>query len=796
MSKRTPTVPRNRLPALAEVLRRSTRPPVDLYCFYLFLQREGSEDSLDFWLDVQQHENLCRAYFKDLRKSGRAIKDDWPRYYQYARTRGSIYGPVTGIRRGDGSSEYERFPRQDSPQTSEFAEKIDKESAVSLSVDRGEQSSGLARSQMRTPTPNSQLQPNRYPLSPTLRALYSHDDDDDATGQSSSRRRQSTAAQPYIMRDAAINRTDLIASAERIYSRYLMPGAEKEVYLPPALRVHDFPLSSAALPTVGHPEYEREAEAQARVPDMFHLQKEYVYRAMEQDSFPRFLRAKAFGNLTPISALVRLGVGLLALWIALATALSFIFLDLEPKSRRLWIILPFTFSIINIIAFCYDLDPLLVFMGLSETTPFRTIGIREPYVRKLLFGRALWVTFLTSMIVAILTVLFTLVPGHRFVTIVAAPVRFAAFAAGYLSVTWSRSSLPREQRQKEGATRMAARSMMRAVASHRPLLTECPAVVRAVGRARPQRSTTTSTRSLSTSTSNATQASTLRKSSALLYSSLLTTGLVSGLALSLFVPRPRIIQILYPDPTPVPHHVDSVQGKQEMSKLETELQTLDIVKKLRGEMIKVELTEQGQGTSTNVAQSLSTSSAPFSEKTAGVAAAATPQVNQAGADNDIPKWTESRPYAATPPGPHSLSGYTLRGPGKFAVPPLVFTSRDKRKAVFVVHLGSGLCGHEGIVHGGLLGTVLDESLGRTALIALPTNIGVTATLELSYKKPTFANQFVVIRTELVELKGRKAWVRGHIEDLDGQVLVEAKALFVEPRMARFLDNSSVREALK
>lgn len=30
----------------------------------IFLQRENSEDVLDFWLDVQQHENLCKAYFK------------------------------------------------------------------------------------------------------------------------------------------------------------------------------------------------------------------------------------------------------------------------------------------------------------------------------------------------------------------------------------------------------------------------------------------------------------------------------------------------------------------------------------------------------------------------------------------------------------------------------------------------------------------------------------------------------------------------------------------------------------
>lgn len=43
---------------------RRTRAPLDLYCFYIFLQQENAEDALDFWLDVQQHENLCRAYFK------------------------------------------------------------------------------------------------------------------------------------------------------------------------------------------------------------------------------------------------------------------------------------------------------------------------------------------------------------------------------------------------------------------------------------------------------------------------------------------------------------------------------------------------------------------------------------------------------------------------------------------------------------------------------------------------------------------------------------------------------------
>lgn len=57
---------------------------------------------------------------------------------------------------------------------------------------------------------------------------------------------------------------------------------------------------------------------------------------------------------------------------------------------------------------------------------------------------------------------------------------------------------------------------------------------------------------------------------------------------------------------------------------------------------------------------------------------------------------------------------------------------------------------------------------------MPTNIGVTATLNLKYKKPTFADQYLVVRTELKEQKGRKALVRGRVESVDGDTLVEAE----------------------
>jgi hypothetical protein len=53
---------------------------------------------------------------------------------------------------------------------------------------------------------------------------------------------------------------------------------------------------------------------------------------------------------------------------------------------------------------------------------------------------------------------------------------------------------------------------------------------------------------------------------------------------------------------------------------------------------------------------------------------------------------------------------TLRAKGRIVVPPVVFYNKDRTQVTVVVHLGKELCGHDGIVHGGLLATLLDEAL--------------------------------------------------------------------------------------
>ncbi|TKA25003.1 hypothetical protein B0A50_06101 [Salinomyces thailandicus] len=154
---------------------------------------------------------------------------------------------------------------------------------------------------------------------------------------------------------------------------------------------------------------------------------------------------------------------------------------------------------------------------------------------------------------------------------------------------------------------------------------------------------------------------------------------------------------------------------------------------------------------------------------------------------------ESRPHLKIPESmrPHNLTGGTLMGGNRIAVPPLIFADKDAELPTLtsISYLGPALCGHPGIVHGGLLATLLDEGLARACFPALPNKVGVTASLKIDYRVPCPAESFVVLKAFTTKVEGRKAWVKGWIEVLgeegeaEGKRLVEAEALFVEPKNA-------------
>lgn len=155
-----------------------------------------------------------------------------------------------------------------------------------------------------------------------------------------------------------------------------------------------------------------------------------------------------------------------------------------------------------------------------------------------------------------------------------------------------------------------------------------------------------------------------------------------------------------------------------------------------------------------------------------------------------PELTESMPHMKMPAGyrARSLTGGALLGPRKVPVPATTWTEAGGKSLVSVVYVGEDLCGHPGLVHGGFLATMLDEGLAWCCFGALPHKIGVTANLNINYRKPTPAGSFLVLRAETTRVEGRKAWVKGHIEllakpDEEPTVLVEAEALYVSPKFA-------------
>jgi hypothetical protein len=98
----------------------------------------------------------------------------------------------------------------------------------------------------------------------------------------------------------------------------------------PPIRIHEFP---------SNPELDDDPSTPAdpRIPDYFHSAKEYIFKALQDDAFVRFIRAKAFCNLTRLGTFIRLFAGLFCLWASFVVAFTLVFYDYQPKIRRLYV---------------------------------------------------------------------------------------------------------------------------------------------------------------------------------------------------------------------------------------------------------------------------------------------------------------------------------------------------------------------------------------------------------------------------------------------------------------------------
>ncbi|KJZ72673.1 hypothetical protein HIM_07865 [Hirsutella minnesotensis 3608] len=156
------------------------------------------------------------------------------------------------------------------------------------------------------------------------------------------------------------------------------------------------------------------------------------------------------------------------------------------------------------------------------------------------------------------------------------------------------------------------------------------------------------------------------------------------------------------------------------------------------------------------------------------------------------------PSSFNPPGAHrdQFIGSTLSGtPGSTKTPPLrhmlcLFRPSDAshlhdparaiHRVATLFALGGGSSGFEGIVHGGLIATLLDESLGAINELnaALgktcgnsPTTISVTESLSIRYLVPLATTEEAVCVTAWIEaMQGGKATINAELTNLHGTKL--------------------------
>jgi len=148
--------------------------------------------------------------------------------------------------------------------------------------------------------------------------------------------------------------------------------------------------------------------------------------------------------------------------------------------------------------------------------------------------------------------------------------------------------------------------------------------------------------------------------------------------------------------------------------------------------------------------------------------------------------TEDNLFAATLKSDDTLSGCLTQyrySPSSSAVPENI----EEVRMFFT--LGDGMNGYPGILHGGIVATLLDEGMGL--LLTLRSNYKasndratssktVTAYLNTNFLRPVQTPGVIVLYARLDESKENRKWkIKGRICDSEDQVLATAECLYVK-----------------
>lgn len=195
---------------------------------------------------------------QDIRKSGRSLASEWPQYWDRALTHGSGYDQAAGIT----PKLRESYHQQGRPlsghsqghsgggRSSEGGHHFPGESSYSAGGDGGRFSEKAGSGSGGLDAPMRRVSGERSPVEGSFPPLQGGGEKPQRlsggggwtnglglsggglAGTAGREKRRASRAPTVIPRTSAITKGELLLSAERIYARYLVPGSEKEVYLP------------------------------------------------------------------------------------------------------------------------------------------------------------------------------------------------------------------------------------------------------------------------------------------------------------------------------------------------------------------------------------------------------------------------------------------------------------------------------------------------------------------------------------------------------------------------------------
>lgn len=101
----------------------------------------------------------------------------------------------------------------------------------------------------------------------------------------------------------------------------------------------------------------------------------------------------------------------------------------------------------------------------------------------------------------------------------------------------------------------------------------------------------------------------------------------------------------------------------------------------------------------------------------------------------------------------------------------------------LANLNSGLDGFPGVCHGGMVATLLDESMVSLILInigrgALSCPWYGTVSLNMSFQKPVKTPATVLVVVSLDKVEGRKLLITAAVQDGSGKTLAKSSAVFI------------------